>query len=296
MKSIVSHFMLAAFCLIMCSFKQTPDSVLLSQFDEESLEVVLSDSLVGYTGEVHFDECHATVKVPEGFIFLDKEDTRRLLIDYWDNAESAMDYTLGSLVPSTAELFYQIEIAYIIRYDNCGYVKDDDANSVDYDKMMKDIHEEEKEENPKLPEESRLYTKGWEFTPKYLSGSHALVWAKRLTKENGFEWVNYDMRILCKDGLVSLMAVLDTEDSQEVKVKEMDIINSLSFDEGYAYADFDASRDRVSEWTIGGLVAGSILAKSGLLAKIGILLLKGWKIIALAIAGIGGFFFKKKKK
>lgn len=94
---------------------------------------------------------------------------------------------------------------------------------------------------------------------------------------------------------MSLMAVIDPIDSQEVKDREQSIINSLSFDNGYAYTDFDSSRDRVSDWTIGGLVAGSILAKSGFFAKIGVFLIKFWKIIAVTVAGIGGFLFKKKK-
>jgi uncharacterized membrane-anchored protein len=76
------------------------------------------------------------------------------------------------------------------------------------------------------------------------------------------------------------------------------MIGSVRFDEGYAYADFDPIRDRVSDWTIGGLVAGSILAKSGFFAKLGVLLLKFWKIIAVGAvaiaAGIKKIFGSKK--
>jgi uncharacterized membrane-anchored protein len=54
----------------------------------------------------------------------------------------------------------------------------------------------------------------------------------------------------------------------------------------------------VSDWTIGGLVAGSILAKSGFFAKLGVLLLKFWKIIAVGAvalaAGIKKIFGSKK--
>ncbi len=54
----------------------------------------------------------------------------------------------------------------------------------------------------------------------------------------------------------------------------------------------------VFDWTIGGLVAGSILAKSGFFAKLGVLLLKFWKIIAVGAvaiaAGIKKIFGSKK--
>ena len=107
------------------------------------------------------------------------------------------------------------------------------------------------------------------------------------------------MRILGKDGLVSINAVIAPTDCKEVVASESKIINSLKYDKGYAYTDFDESRDKVSEWTIGGLVAGTMLAKTGILAKIGIFLLKFWKIIAIAAAGGATAimkFFKKKNK
>jgi len=296
MKTITSNLLLVAICLLLCSFKQTPDSILLSQYNEASQEIVRTDTLYGITGNVSFNECHATLTVPNGFMFLDKESTQRLFVDYWGNLDEDNESELGCLVPDNAQFFYQVEVAYLISYNNCGYIKDEDANSVDYDELLETMQESEKERNSKLPEENRLYTKYWEFAPKYLADSHVLVWAKRIADTEGYESVNYDMRVLGKDGLVSLMAVLSPDDSQEVKAKEMDIINSLKFDKGYAYSDFDASRDRVSDWTIGGLVAGGILAKSGLLAKLGVLLLKGWKLIVLAVAGLGGVLFKKKKK
>lgn len=275
---------------------QVPDSVLLDGYDEETVEMLVNDTISAKTGTYHFLECHASITVPEGFVFLDRDEAKRLMTVYWDNPEERASDLLGALVPSYAKAYYQIDVAYFISFDNCGYIKDDDANSIDYDEMMKNIQEGEKEENEQIPEEYRLTTLRWEFAPKYLAGSHVLVWAKRLASSSGSEVVNYDMRLLSKDGLVSIMAVVDPYDSEEVKQREQSVINCLSFDEGYAYADFDPSRDRVSEWTLGGLVIGSILAKSGFFAKVGLILLKGWKLIALAVAGIGGAWFKKKKK
>ena len=43
---------------------------------------------------------------------------------------------------------------------------------------------------------------------------------------------------------------------------------------------------------IGGLIAGGILAKTGLLAKLGLIFAKFAKVIILAIAGLGGAIMK----
>lgn len=296
MKITLLSTLTVCLCFLFCSFSEISDETFFADCDQETIDLYKSDTFEGRTGEIHFPVCHATLAVPEGFEFLGEEDACHLLVDYWDNQEERVkDGLLGILIPAGSQAFYQITVAYLVSYNNCGYIKDDDANSVDYTKMLKDIQKSEKEENEKLPEEDRLSTLRWEYTPKYLNDCHVLVWAKRIGSKNG-ESVNYDMRVLGKDGIVSLMAVIDAEDGPEVKQKEQSIINSLVYDKGFAYSDFDSSRDRVSDWTIGGLVAGSILAKTGFFAKIGIFLLKFWKIIAVAVAGGLGAFFKKKKK
>ena len=46
--------------------------------------------------------------------------------------------------------------------------------------------------------------------------------------------------------------------------------------------------DEVAAWTIGGLVAGKILVKAGLLAG----LLKFWKLIAIGLVGASTFIWK----
>jgi uncharacterized membrane-anchored protein len=47
-----------------------------------------------------------------------------------------------------------------------------------------------------------------------------------------------------------------------------------NFTTGNTYGEFNSSVDKVAAYGIAGLIAGGILAKTGLFAKIGILLLK----------------------
>ena len=66
------------------------------------------------------------------------------------------------------------------------------------------------------------------------------------------------------------------------------IVNSVSFEQGHSYFDFDPNVDEVAAWTIGGLVAGKVLTKVGFFA----LLLKFWKVIAVAVLSGGGALFR----
>jgi uncharacterized membrane-anchored protein len=62
----------------------------------------------------------------------------------------------------------------------------------------------------------------------------------------------------------------------------------VNFTEGNRYSDFDSSTDNVAAWTIGGLVAGKVLAKAGLFAVI----LKFLKFIIAGVVLAGGAIWR----
>ena len=66
------------------------------------------------------------------------------------------------------------------------------------------------------------------------------------------------------------------------------MLNSVEFNQGNKYSDFNPSVDKVAAWTIGGLVAGKVLAKAGLFA----IILKFGKVIILGLAAVGGTIWK----
>ena len=55
----------------------------------------------------------------------------------------------------------------------------------------------------------------------------------------------------------------------------------MSFAKGQQYTDYNAGIDEVAAYTIGGLVAGKVLAKVGFFA----IILKFWKLGFLALGG-----------
>ncbi len=87
---------------------------------------------------------------------------------------------------------------------------------------------------------------------------------------------------------------------QDVKKGIPEVVQAVSFNEGNRYSDFDSKVDNVAAWTIGGLVAGKIASKVGLLAIIA----KFGKVGIIALlAGLGAIFnflknliFKTKKE
>lgn len=273
--------------------------------DEEVAEFIATDTVRGDVGGIATIEgAHATISLPGDMRLLDRMDAQRLLELYWGNAEDTT--VLGALVPANAVVMNDVELAFILYYDEAGYVSDDDANDMDYDDLLSDLQEYTHNISDTLaamgyPRQELI---GWAKDPTYDSENKVLRWAKHYrftfpdTESN--EALNYDCRILGRRGYVTLQALSDYSVADSVIAKGDELSALVKFDKGYRYEDFDPDEDEVSDWTIGGLIAGTaLLSKAGVFAKIGLLLAKGWTLILVAIVAIGGLIAKircKKKE
>ena len=264
---------------------------------------VATFSVPGVLGEVGLigGNSHVTVMVPEDMVLLDSFDARRLLELYWGNAEDTT--VLGALVPAADTLLSDISVAFVFYSNEDGYVNDDDAADIDYDELLaqsKETAAQISEELQKLgfPEQSLI---GWAKEPSYDSERKILRWAKhvRFKYPDGDQndVLNYDVRILGRKGYVMLQAIADMTEADAVIAMGDRLSTLVSFDDGYTYSDYDDDTDAVSDYTIGGLVAGSaLLAKTGVLAKVGLFLVKAWKLILLAGAAVVGVVFKSRSR
>lgn len=234
-------------------------------------------------GDITFDNQVGTLKVPAGFRYLDAEQTRFVIHDLWGNPGG--EGTMGMIVPSDIPITSAESWAFIITYDEMGFVKDDDAGDIDYDEMMDDLKSETADENKEREEEGYepISIVGWASKPYYDKDKKVLHWAKELTfGDSEMHTLNYNVRILGRKGVLVLNAVASMDALPTVQKNIDPVLGSFSYADGYQYSDFNPELDKVAAWTVGGLVAGKVLAKAGILA----LLLKNIKLIGLAIVGL----------
>jgi uncharacterized membrane-anchored protein len=257
--------------------------------DETDSTQIFLDSLEAtfnyQTGEIKFDNNIGTLSVPQGFRYLDSDQTRYVLHDLWGNPGG--EGTMGMLVPANIPITSLESWAFIITYEEMGYVKDDDADDIDYDELLEELQSETSEENEQRTKEGYepISIVGWATTPFYDKNKKILHWAKEIKFGEAEEnTLNYNVRVLGRKGVLVLNAVASMSALEEVKGNIDPVLTAFAYSEGNQYDDFDPEIDEVAAWTIGGLVAGKVLAKAGILA----LLLKNIKLIGLAMVGLGG--------
>ncbi len=265
--------------------------------EEQKAYIVYMDSIEStfhfQQGQIPLKSCNITLNVPETLNFIDGNEAERVLTELWGNPPSD-EKPIGMLISVNQYLVASNSYAYFIYYSGDGYVKDNDANKIDYDDMLKDLKKSSLEEN-KLREEQGYPTVellGWASKPYYDNTTKVLHWAKKYQfSDNDEETLNYDIRVLGRKGILEIKAVANMSSFDDVKKDIPDLLNIAQFDKGYTYADYNSSTDHLAEWTIGSLVAGKVLAKVGFFAAI----LKFWKVILVALGGIGMFLRKKLK-
>ena len=91
-------------------------------------------------GDITLPDGTATLKVPGEFCYLDPNDSRRLLVDVWRNPPTAAEGVLGMLLP-TQDGAPNPDWGVVITNENQGYVKDGDADSINYGKVLKEMQE-----------------------------------------------------------------------------------------------------------------------------------------------------------
>jgi len=301
---MLKYLCLAGLLLATVAVNATPveDSAKVFEDFEDYIDSVRSAQHYE-TGLIHLPGGKAEIKIPAGFKFLNKAQTISVLTKVWGNPPETAENALGMIFPENDDPFSDSSYAFIVKYEDIGYVKDDDAEKIDYDEMLKNMQQEEKENNEARVKAgySTIHMVGWAQKPFYDKEKKVLHWAKELKfgDQEGPNTLNYEIRILGRHGILSLNAVCTMKELSLVKANIDKVLPMASFTDGNTYFDFDPKIDNVAAWTIGGLVAGKVLAKVGFFAVILKYLGVLWKFILLGLAALAGVFkklFNRKKE
>ncbi len=245
-------------------------------------------------GEVVLKNGLATLKIPEGVEFLDGRDAQTVLVKLWGNPPMADP--LGLLMPVNVGPLNPESWAVIITYEEEGYVKDKDAEKIDYVDLLKQMQKDTREANKEREKQGYAAVElvGWAAPPHYDQAVHKLYWAKQLKFGGGNEdTLNYNIRILGRRGVLVLNAVAAMAQLPEIERNAPMILAAIDFNPGNRYADFsEASGDKVASYGIAALVAGGVAAKLGLFKGLWVLLLGAKKFVIIGVVALTAFVRK----
>ena len=221
----------------------------------------------------------AAVKIPDGFVFAGAMDTRKLM-EAMQNPATGQE--LGFVAPVTKDWFVVFE------FDDVGYVKDDEKNSLDADAMLESIRSGNEEGNKERVRRgwAPMTVIGWEQVPHYNELTHNLEWAIR-GESAGDAVVNFNTRILGRGGVMKATLVADPSIMSTVIPDFKNVLAGFNFNEGQRYNQF-AKGDKIAEYGLSALIVGgatAVAVKSGMFKWL-------WKAIVVGFLAISGFIKK----
>lgn len=227
----------------------------------------------------------AEVKVAEGFVFANAEETQAAL-RAWGNPTSGDE--LGMISPASDDEDWVL----IFEWSAVGYVKDEDKDEIDATKILKGISKGTEAANSERKKmgAAPLHVKGWIQEPRYDEQTHNLEWALEAEEEgSGNRVANYNVRLLGRKGYMSATLIEDPAKLEQTIPAAEAVLGGFHFQDGQRYADF-RSGDKVAKYGLVALVAGGAGAaamKLGLFAALGKFFAKAWKLVVVGVAALG---------
>lgn len=266
------------------------DSTKITQEQYQAIVDSIHNQLNYEHGVIKLNKDVATLNVPDGYKFLNSKQSEYVLTDLWGNPPSKV---IGLLFPeNTNPLSDNFTYAVEVTYSEDGYIDDEDAADIDYSDLLKQMKEDAISTNEERQKQGYdpIELVGWASSPFYDSSSKKLHWAKELKFGKAeMNTLNYNIRVLGRKGYLNLNVIGDMTTLPLVKKDINNILASVEFNKGYRYEEYDSSIDKAAAYGIGGLIAGKVLAKSGIF----VMLAKFWKLIAVGFVGALAAFKKK---
>ena len=147
----------------------------------------------------------AEVKLNEGWVATDGNGARMML-------EASQNLTSGKEIGlvGSSDLAWCV----LFEFDEVGYVKDDEKNSLDAPKMMKSMQSSQEAANKELKKRGwpSMEIVGWQKEPLYNATTHNLEWGLRIKGEQSTqETINYNVRVLGRKGVMVVTLLVNPE-------------------------------------------------------------------------------------
>jgi uncharacterized membrane-anchored protein len=270
-----------------------------ARISREQAEVLVA-GLKYQQGEIVLQKGLATLHVPEGFRFLNGSDAGTVLVKLWGNPPRPDP--LGMLTTAGVSLLDRASWAVLLTYEADGYVKDTDAEKINYDELLAQMQKDAVSVNAERQKAGypSIQVVGWASAPRYDNQTHKLYWAKELKfGESQENTLNYNIRMLGRGGVLVINAVAGISQLPEIEQAAPKILTAIDFNSGHRYADFNPKSDKVATYGIAALVTGGAAAaavKLGLFKGLWVAILAAKKFIIIGVVAIAAWFRKVFKR
>lgn len=201
----------------------------------------------GQSGQISLHNGDLSLNVPDGWKFYSADEARAFLARA--NAATPSGDILGMLAPANERVDAPDSWACVLSYDAIGYVRADSAGGLSAANFEDDV--KSARTNQHRPFE------GFAIQPAFDNAGLNLTWAERTAPPAaGGKDFRHEQKALGRQAVVGFTSIGTADQMPEITAAAPAMLAMLTFPEGQRYADFNASADRVSNYSVPGLITG----------------------------------------
>jgi uncharacterized membrane-anchored protein len=202
----------------------------------------------GRTGIIPLGSSGLSLNVPAGYRFYGEPEAHGFI--QRSNQATPVGNVYGLLARAGDDIRAPGTWATVVSYDDIGYVQPATAaglSDANFETQVRDARQTQ----------NRTF-EGFATAPSFNSEAPYLVWGERVAAPGGAmgKDLRYEQKVLGREGVASLTSIGSADQAPEIAAASAALRGMLSFPEGKRHADFQAASDRVSAYSVPGLVTG----------------------------------------
>lgn len=201
----------------------------------------------GQSGIIPLNDGGMTMNVPDGYRFYSASEAQAYMRR--NNASAPDGAVLGLIARAGGDIRADGTWATVISYDAIGYVPPETAAGLSDANFESSVRDARTTQN-------RAF-EGFIAQPAFDAAAPNLVWAERSAGPGaGGKDLRYEQKVLGRNGVACLTSIGSADQLDDIMAAAGDLRGMLSFSEGQRHADFQPASDRVSAYSVPGLVTG----------------------------------------
>lgn len=204
-------------------------------------------SITPRVGSFTLDNTPIRVDLPSGYMYLDTQNTKDILVNYWGNPATSVTDVIGMVIPDATNSVEEIDKAWILSLKrDVGHVQDSKAGSMGFSWILKGF---------KNSEEYKGANVEWAWNPHYNTEHHSLSLplmfiSQRDTTLNHRQYIFGNTDVIMIDPIVPLSEIQWLEDNDD------SIANAISFTPGSQYEDFNENTQQCGYNSVSAFLKG----------------------------------------
>ncbi|HET9230829.1 MAG TPA: DUF2167 domain-containing protein [Vitreimonas sp.] len=201
----------------------------------------------GQSGIIPLNDGGMTLNVPDGYRFYSAEEAQRFMLR--NNASAPDGVVVGLLARAGDDIRADGTWATVISYDAIGYVQPETAAGLSDANFETSVRDARTTQN-------RAF-EGFVAPPAFDAAAPNLVWAERSAVPGaGGKDLRFEQKVLGRNGVACMTSIGSADQLDDITAAADELRGMLSFSEGQRHADFQPASDRVSAYSVPGLVTG----------------------------------------